>query len=68
MGSEGRFIEKIGKHFVNRRMRGGWVLRSLQSSMMPCWQNRCGGLFMIQTHFFIVSLSQNTFPMIPFLM
>ena len=57
--SKGRFIGRIGKHFVKLR-RVDWVLRSLQNSMMLFWQNRYGGLFMIKTHFYILFLSQNT--------
>ena len=58
MESGGRFIGKIGKHFVSLRVRGVWVLRGLQSSMMLCWQNRYGDLFMIPIHYFIVFKSK----------
>ena len=68
MGNEGRFTGKIGKYYVNPREKADWVLRSLQSSMMLCLQNRYGDLFMIQTHYFIVFVSQNTFQMVPSLM
>ena len=68
MGNEGRFTGKIGKYYVNPKEKVDWVLRCLQSSMMLCWQNRYGDLFMIQTHYFIVFLSQNTFQMVPSLM
>ena len=33
---DGRFIGKIGSLCVCQKMKVGWVLKSLGSSMMPC--------------------------------
>ena len=44
-----RFIGKIGSLCVCQKMKVGWVLKSLESSMMPCKLNKCDGWFMIKS-------------------
>ena len=56
------------RHFVNLRKKGEWILRSWQSLMILCWQNRYEDLSTIKTPYFIVCLSQNTSQMILSLM
>ena len=68
MKSGGKFIGKIGRFSVNQKKMVEWGSKSLQSSMMLCWQSRFGGLFTIQILSFIVFLRQNIFHIVLSLM
>ena len=68
MKSGGKFIGKIGRFSVNQKKMAEWGSKSLQSSMMLCWQSRFGGLFTIQILSFIVLLRQNIFHIVLSLM
>ena len=58
----GKFIERVEKLYVDPKLLYVTVLRIFANLMILCWQNKCGGLFMILILSFIKSFKAKYFP------
>ena len=57
----GKYIGKIGGHYVSTNLREGWVSRIWSSLMRRCWPNKCGGCILTDCRCFIECLVPNFF-------